>query len=61
MTVTSDHVELDNRLNNLRNRFAILVFLDEQGMNWINIAMSGNDNPFFARDKFIRLYNGENN
>ena len=61
MLITTDENEMVLRLNRLRNRFAILTFLEELGMLWINVTMSGNDNPYFARDKFIALYDGENN
>lgn len=59
--ITSDQNELDKRLNKLRNRFNILTFLQTEGMYWIDVVMSGNDNPFFPRDNFISLYNGEGN
>ena len=59
--ITSDYNELDTRLNKLRNRFNILTFLETEGMMWIDIVMSGNNNPYFPRDNFIHLYDGENN
>lgn len=59
--ITSDYGELNKRLVNLRNKFNILTFLQVEGMLWIDIVMSGNNNPYFARDNFISLYNGEGN
>lgn len=59
--ITSDQGELDKRLLRLKNKFNILTFLQYQGMNWLDVVMSGNDNDCFPTNKFIALYDGEDN
>ena len=59
--ITSDADELNKRLLALKNKFNILMFLQYQGMNWIDVVMSGNNNEYFLTNQFIALYNGENN
>ena len=59
--ITSDESELQKRIKDLQNRFSILWFIEAEGKYWIDVAMSGNDNHYFATDKYIALYDGENN
>ena len=60
--IASAEEELNKRLSRLYNRFLILVCIHNEGQHWIDVAMSGNDNQYLARDHYIMSYEaGVNN
>ena len=60
--ISSNEKELEVRLGVLRNRFSILNFIQNEGLYWVDVAMSGEDNKYFPTSCYIACYGaGKNN
>ncbi len=59
--ISSEDVMLHDRLMKLRNRFTILVFLEETGVLWAETAIDSTNTSYWTPDLYIDCYETWNN
>ena len=57
--ISSEQEDLNERLNKLMNRFNILTFINQLGLEWSIGVLERNDG--WNREKYIHCFDGENN
>ena len=59
--ISSEEDVLHERLMKLRNRFAILVYLEDSGINWAIQAIDPTNDNCWKPDLYINAYETWNN
>jgi hypothetical protein len=60
--ITHDEHELKKRLMRLRNKFSIPAFIDENGIEWAEVAIDPTNEDNWTHDAFLACYeSGDDN